>query len=83
MTDLQELEAVWRGLGREERQLEETLATTKLRVRQLRSDGEDAAADALADATEPLWQRLKEVKRLVDEVEPLYFAVVNARRRRT
>lgn len=76
-----ELEAVWRSLGREERQLQETLATTRLRLRQYRADGEDAAADDLADAADALGRRLKELKRLIDQVEPLYFAAVNARLR--
>lgn len=54
----EELEAVWRGLGREERQPEETLATATLRVRQYRAEGQDAATDALADAAAALGQRL-------------------------
>lgn len=82
MNDLKDLEAVWLGLGREERRLEEALAAAKVRVRQYRLDGEDEAADVLGEAMDRLRDHLAEVKALISTVVPVYFAAVNGRKMR-
>lgn len=79
----QELEETWLNLGREERRLEEILAATQARLRRYRTDGQHAAADALADAIENLTAELARLKTLIQQAEPLYFAAVNARLRKT
>ncbi|MDQ8699256.1 hypothetical protein [Hyphomicrobium sp. LHD-15] len=82
MIDAATLEAIWLALGRQERQIHETMQTLKARGKQLRADGHQEAADQVADAVVALGLRMKQVNVALSQVEPLYFAALRAGRRK-
>jgi hypothetical protein len=82
MSSIESLEHVWQALGRQERELLETIATATARIKALRLEGNSAAANEIADARAVAQEQLRSILQLVATVQPRYFALVNTRRKR-
>lgn len=83
MTEVAELEIIWLELGRQERQLLETMTTLRQRAKWLRSDGQNEAADEIADAIVRMNAQLKKISDKLKNVEPAYFAALRGVRRKS
>lgn len=77
------LEATWLALGRQERTLLEAMAAASARIKALRSAGEHDAANHLADERAKAREALAQTLRLIEDIEPKYFALVNAKPKRS
>lgn len=76
------LETTWHALGRQERTLMEAIAAATARISALRAAGEHEAANNLADERAIAQAALAQTLRLIENIEPKYFALVNAKSRR-